>query len=222
MFIFKQGNPKSSPFSTGFFLCFFIFIKNKNNSSLVRMDEHKITHLFTELKTNDPRFLFQFTRSCDRRIIKCKIQLDKNGRVGKSVVQLVEFNLSTKQENSSIFSDDILNEFFTFAPPEMSQTEPGVYLTSCAALPDRVIKLHTLNGKFFMTTTIDGEIGTVIIGVHVTIDMPKMAPALLRGITLFGRNKQKEKFFTENLPVAKYVQKFVSLMMDKQGKKESA
>ncbi len=199
---------------------YFILLKKGKKKTFAfsgnrRMDEIKITQLYTELKSCDPLFLFQFTRSSDRRIIKCKIKLDPKRIVDKSVAQIVEYNMNTKQENPSIFSDDILNEFFTFTGPVKSKTEPGVFETSCAALSDRIIKLHTRDNKFFMSTTISGEPDTALIGVHVTIDIPKVGVPLLRGITVFGRNKLKEKFFTENLSVAKYVKKFITLMMDK-------
>jgi hypothetical protein len=196
----------------------FFFRIRKQKKSLAKMNENKIASLYTELKTTDPKFLFQFTRSSDKRIIKCKLHLDKEKHVSRSVVQLVEFNLDTKKENPNTFSDDILTEFFSFSLPIVSKTDPGVYETTCAALPDRVIKLHTHNNKFFMSTAISGEIDTAILGVHVTIDMPKVGPPLLRGITIFGRNKLKEKFCIENLSVAKYVKKFLGMMMDKQEK----
>jgi hypothetical protein len=185
------------------------------------MNEKSVCAVWVDLKSHDPLFLFQFTRSSDKRIVKAKLNLDKYGKPEetKSLVSLVEYNLETEKEDvNRLFTDDALTDFFTFTKPILSDKEPGVYSTSCEALPGRVIKLHTLNSRYFMTTTIEGVNDACILASHTTIDTPKIGYPLLRGIQIYGRNKAKEKFVTESLPIAKYMKKFISMMMEPEGR----
>ncbi len=180
------------------------------------MNEKRISDLYTILKRTDKTMLFQFTRSSDKRVIKCKAMFNDEGKLARGVARIIEYNLETNQELNVPFQDDIIDHFFSFTQPLLSsdgKNDPGAFHTTCKALPGRDILVHTLAAKYFMTTTIAGIPDTSVIGVHVTIDTPANSLPLLRAITMYGYNKAQKKMIQENLSVSSYLSEFAKLMM---------
>ncbi len=181
------------------------------------MDNDRIWKLHTLLKRDDREMFFQFTRSSDSRLIKCKAILNDEHKLAKGVAKIVEYDLNIKREKTNApFSDDILDHFFSFTSGKLSsdcKDEPGVYSTTCKALPGRQLYVHTLNDKYFMTTMIGGLENTAVLGVHVTIDIPASAPPLLQKITIYGYNKHHKMHVSENLSIAEYLSQFAKLYL---------
>ena len=177
------------------------------------MEDSKMLNLHIQLKMNDPLTLFQCTRSSDLRIVKCKLLLNPDGSISSCVGAIVEHNLKEKKDSiQTRFPDSVVDGFFTFSSPIRSQEEEeGVFLTSIKPLPQRVLKLHTKNKKYYLTTDINGEVNIVILGTHVTVDIPlPHGPPLLRGITLYGSQQSYKAAASvkEEIPIGPFPKDF--------------
>jgi hypothetical protein len=167
--------------------------------------EAKIADIHVQLKKQDPKLLFQFTRSSDFRIVKCRAMQDLDGKLSKSVACVVEHG----NDKTQPFPDTILNAFFTFSKPV--ELNEFTYETSIKGLPSRKLIIHTKKGKFYATTEIGGHGNAIILGVHVSIDYPSKGPPFLRGILLVGLKKETASYVSESLAVGPYLRDIAGL-----------
>jgi len=165
--------------------------------------EKKIADTYVKFKKANPKHLFQFTRSCDFRVATCTALIEKDGSLSKSVA------LVSEPENLTTMPDAFY-EIFTFSEPRLC--ENNIYETSIGGFPSRKLFLHT--NKYVVMTEIAKQENVLLIGVHVTVDMPARGPPLLRGVQLIGMDKRRGCYITEQLPLRPFLKQFSMLCKD--------
>jgi hypothetical protein len=167
--------------------------------------EEKIAAVYVKLKKENHKHLFQFTRSCDHRIAACTALLEKDGSLSKEVGFTFEHGDAQKASLPEAF----YNAFFTFS--DAVRIGEGIYSTSIHGFPRKQLTVHTRK-KFFMTTEINGHTNCMLLGVHVTVDIPTHGLPLLRGIQLIGLDQ--DIYVSESLPLAPFVKQLSALWLN--------
>lgn len=175
--------------------------------------EANIAKIHQQLKTEDPRTLFQYTRSSDHRVAKCCILIQPDGSLDPKVAVTSEY-LINDQKSGEPFPAYIYDNFFCFSPP--IPVGDGVYQTSVKGCPSRALFIHIKNPnarqeKCWVTTEIDGK-SVIFLGVHTRLDIPNIGPPLLRAIQLIGLDTVEKKYVTESLPIGMYIEQLATIV----------
>lgn len=176
--------------------------------------EQRVADLHCQLKKQNPKTLFQYSRSCDFRVAQCIVALGKDGSLAPHVAVTSEY--SHKGETTQPIPAFVYDTFFSFSTP--IPVSDGVWSTTVKGFSSRILYIHvkhpdTSKEKYWVTTEINGKKDTVFIGVHTKLDLPAVGPPLLRSIVLVGIDKQSGNYVLEALDVRPFLKQMANLFL---------